>query len=152
MAAEGPPTEKGRSWLRRQWDTLGHYGTRALWWLSNKTCQHGENPTRLLGVMLVLVLFFAGVHSVCGIVDNAAASVEGVQYIIAPGLEMGDPAHWPGQLVETLYFSVVTFTSLGYGDMRPATHAGKVLAMVEVSLGIGLITVFVGCVIRKLNR
>ena len=41
---------------------------------------------------------------------------------------------------------------LGYGDMRPVEGWGQVVAVVEVSLGIILVALFVGCVIRKLSR
>lgn len=34
-----------------------------------------------------------------------------------------------------LYFSVVTFTTLGYGDVRPASTAAQILAMSEVICG-----------------
>ena len=45
-----------------------------------------------------------------------------------------------------LYFSVVTVSSLGYGDLHPE-GAGKLLAGIEVLLGLGLI----GIVIAKLT-
>ncbi len=45
-----------------------------------------------------------------------------------------------------LYFSVVTVSSLGYGDLQPR-GAGKVMAGIEVVLGLGLI----GIVIAKLT-
>jgi hypothetical protein len=34
-----------------------------------------------------------------------------------------------------VYFSVVTLTTLGYGDVVPMTWAGQVVAMVEVTTG-----------------
>lgn len=45
--------------------------------------------------------------------------------------------HGPGRLSEMdgLYFSAVTFTTLGYGDFVPAAGAGRCLAMYEALLG-----------------
>ena len=47
-----------------------------------------------------------------------------------------------------LYFSVVTFTTLGYGDISPTTHAAMTLCMIEVLLGY----VVLACVIFLISR
>ena len=44
--------------------------------------------------------------------------------------------------LEGIYFSIVTFSSLGYGDMHPM-GASKVLACVEVLMGLALIGVLI---------
>jgi len=41
--------------------------------------------------------------------------------------------------VSCLYFSVITFTTVGYGDLRPVTPEGKVLAGALVFFGLGLL-------------
>ena len=45
-----------------------------------------------------------------------------------------------------VYFSVVTFSTLGFGDVTPLNWAGELLVIVEVFLGYvmlgGLITIF----------
>jgi hypothetical protein len=46
-----------------------------------------------------------------------------------------------------LYFSIVTFTSLGYGDFHPEGIVGKALACSEISLGLimfGVLLSFLG--------
>jgi Ion channel/Pentapeptide repeats (8 copies) len=53
----------------------------------------------------------------------------GALYAFIPGLTSK-----PGML-NGLYFSVVTFTTLGYGDIIPASGWGQVLAIVEVCTG-----------------
>ncbi len=47
---------------------------------------------------------------------------------------------------DCLYFSVVTFTSLGYGDISPV-HYGRLLACLEVVTGLS----FMGLVVAKLS-
>lgn len=52
-----------------------------------------------------------------------------------------------------LYFSIVTLTSLGYGDVLPTTVAGQAVAMAESLVGFcaigGLITIFSNKVARR---
>ena len=40
-------------------------------------------------------------------------------------------------LTDAIYFSVVTVTTVGYGDITPKTEAGKFLAMVLIITGVG---------------
>lgn len=47
-------------------------------------------------------------------------------------------------LFDFIYYSVVTITTLGYGDIRPLHWATRLLSMVEVVIGIVLIVVYVG--------
>ncbi|HRX63848.1 MAG TPA: potassium channel family protein [Candidatus Absconditabacterales bacterium] len=41
----------------------------------------------------------------------------------------------------SLYFTVITFSTIGYGDVTPITHIGKIIAMIYALLGVPL---FVG--------
>ncbi len=50
------------------------------------------------------------------------------------------------------YFSVVTFTTLGYGDYQPRQGWPQVLAGVEAALGAALLATFVVCLTRKYMR
>lgn len=133
--------------IRKIWRGLSHYVTRAVWWLSSVICQHGENPGRLLGVMAILIFVFALIHAYFGIQGHDGRSN------IGPGLEFEIPdAEALKRLWQAVYFSVVTFTSLGYGDYSPLNARGQICASVEAFVGVILIAVFVGCIIRKLSR
>jgi len=46
--------------------------------------------------------------------------------------------------VEALYFSTVTITTLGYGDMRPMSPFGQKLALLEPLLGFILVILVIG--------
>ncbi len=45
--------------------------------------------------------------------------------------------------VDSLYFSVVTLTTVGYGDVSPQTDAGKLFTIVYIIIGLGLILNFI---------
>ena len=45
--------------------------------------------------------------------------------------------------IDALYFSVITLTTVGYGDFSPQTTAGKVFTIFYIILGIGMILTFV---------
>jgi voltage-gated potassium channel Kch len=53
-------------------------------------------------------------------------------------------AGFPSGLAEALYFSGVTFTTLGYGDVTPSGPADRLLAVLEAGLGFGYFAVVIG--------
>mgnify|MGYP001080539196 CR=1 FL=1 len=57
--------------------------------------------------------------------------------VVASSMDAKQAAYAPTGfgLFQTLYFSTVTFTSVGYGDLIPRAGAGKALAMTEALMG-----------------
>ena len=49
----------------------------------------------------------------------------------------------PSAMGDYLYFSGVTFFTLGYGDVTPAGHLGKFLAVAETGLGFGFLAMII---------
>ncbi len=47
------------------------------------------------------------------------------------------------------YFSVITLTTVGYGDLTPHTTAGKIFTTFYVLFGIGIITTFISLTLRR---
>jgi len=45
--------------------------------------------------------------------------------------------------VDCLYFSVVTITTVGYGDIAPTTSAGKIFTIFYIIVGLGIILNFI---------
>ena len=56
----------------------------------------------------------------------------------------------PGNLGDFVYFSVVTITTLGFGDLAPATDLGRSLVMIETLLGQILLVVLVAYLVGAL--
>lgn len=47
------------------------------------------------------------------------------------------------------YFSVITLTTVGYGDITPHTPAGKIFTTFYVIFGIGIITTFISMRMKR---
>lgn len=46
-------------------------------------------------------------------------------------------------IIDSLYFSVVTLTTIGFGDFAPKTDLGKIFTIFYIVLGIGVILHFI---------
>ena len=57
-----------------------------------------------------------------------------------------------GQMGEFAYFSVVTITTLGYGDLAPATDIGRSLVMIETLFGQIFLVVLVAFLVGRLGQ
>jgi voltage-gated potassium channel len=55
--------------------------------------------------------------------------------------------HW--SWIDSYYFSVVSLTTVGYGDLTPHTNAGKIFTTFYLMFGIGIITTFISYSIRR---
>ena len=53
---------------------------------------------------------------------------------------------------ESMYWAIVTLTTVGYGDITPLTSLGKVLASLVMLLGYGIIAVPTGIVTAELTK
>jgi len=64
---------------------------------------------------------------------------------------VGNPCLYQ-EVIDVVYFSFVTFTTLGLGDITPLTTLGKVLICFEAVTGAFMIALFVVVFVRKMAR
>ena len=47
------------------------------------------------------------------------------------------------RVLDSLYFSIITLTTVGYGDFAPKTDVGKVFTIMYIFVGLGLLSGFI---------
>ena len=48
--------------------------------------------------------------------------------------------------LDSIYFCVITLTTIGYGDLAPKTDVGKIFTMVYIFAGLGMLIGFVDAI------
>ena len=106
-------------------------------------CAYGESPPRVIGSAILLNLFCA--------VAYFAIGINGPQGLIAFDAQAG---LWENAEAYSncVYYSVVTFTTLGYGEMTPPPGILRPLAAVQAFVGAFMMAMFVAVFGKKMTR
>lgn len=114
-------------------------------WFANRVFRivfkHGESFSRILLTAAAIILLFAGVYWQADlIINNPDAVAQNQEFIDNP--------------LDAVYFSTLTFTTLGLGDFQPAaaSQLGRGLVLLEAALGAILIATFVFVLGRRAAR
>jgi hypothetical protein len=83
---------------------------------------------------------------ICGILAVLAIEYDLLPHTPGPSMAHGRP------LMDYLYYEVITFTTVGYGDITPSTAQGKLLAMCTALLGATHGVTFVALVLLALTQ
>ena len=54
--------------------------------------------------------------------------------------------------LDSLYFSAITLSTVGYGDFSPQTDAGKIFTIIYIGIGVGLILAFINAVYKHFQQ
>ena len=52
-------------------------------------------------------------------------------------------------VLDSLYFCVITLTTVGFGDITPETTAGKIFTILYVFIGLGFVMAFVTTLVQR---
>ena len=101
--------------------------------ISRWMMRYGESPFRILLTSLFVIVGFAVMFPLTGGIQEIQEG-EAITYTIENPEDA--PRWWIGRvLFKSLYFSVVTFATLGYGDIQPIGTIARFLAGTEALLG-----------------
>lgn len=103
--------------------------------LTNISTRYGDSPWRVVGWS-------------CGVIGPSALFfwlTDGVKSAQAAGISTPDS-------LAPFYFSLVTFTTLGYGDFQPANQCAQLVAGVEALLGSLLLALLIAVLGRRATR
>jgi len=108
-------------------------------WLKNMVIWlvtgYGEKPLRTVLTAFFIIFFFA------------------TSFALLEAVERGDAPTSDLAFTEYLYFSVVTFTTLGYGDYSPErVWYFQLMATIEAFLGAFMMALFIFVFTRKMTR
>lgn len=134
--------------LRRRvaWRTR-HY-TRAVRLEGSRwVIRYGTSPWRVVATSLVLILTCALLYPFTGGLREPIAGTV-IAYSAADVASMSLKQLW-SVLSTSLYFSVITFGTLGYGDIQPVGGWARALASVESLLGALLLALLVYVLTRS---
>jgi tetratricopeptide (TPR) repeat protein len=108
----------------------GNYWSAGFYWLWKITSSYGESLVRWAATCLCVIVTFALAYHLMGIIEPSAS--ESTTHLT---------------FFDAFYFSVVTFTTLGYGDIHPVGVLGQSITCLEVVTGFtmfGILLSFVG--------
>jgi hypothetical protein len=112
----------------------------------------GRTMWRWLFWCLVIALFFGAVFADYPVPNIKPQFLQDILISINPEFHIEPPCRMP-TFFTPYYFSIVTFTTLGFGDITPLNLAGEIWLALEVFLGYimlgGLISILANKLVRR---
>lgn len=105
-------------------------------------CGYGEAPLRIIGFSLTLIICCALIYMFTGLNFEGKVQYLEFEYSFEKNFEI---------FFSSLYYSVVTFTTLGYGDFTPV-GISRAVAAFEAFTGSFTIALFVVVFVKKMTR
>ncbi|WP_408957431.1 pentapeptide repeat-containing protein [Natrinema sp. 74] len=134
---------------RRAWQT-GDYRRAITLAGSRWIMRYGTSPWRVVATSLVLILVCAALYPLTGGIQEVGTETAIAYRIRAPAQT---PVWFLAEAYfKSLYFSVVTFATLGYGDLQPVGSAARAIAAVETLLGSLLVALLVFVLTQRVRH
>lgn len=135
--------------------------------------EYGTNPLRIAGFMVIVLLAFALVFSIFPVMLDTSNSVIQQEHVIEGDLIINEiitqdstiikkqtkvfdlVIKWPvnfNRPLTAFYHSIVTFLTIGYGNVTPIGFWGILLSGLEGFLGMFLMSYFTVALVRKTLR
>ena len=115
--------------------------------VSSATTADSAGPQAPLDVLLPLEGGASPNFSLMRVPLNTAILAE---HLSAAG--QGDPKGASGFFIRMCYFSAITITTLGFGDISPVSSAARIIVAIEAVLGVVFIGLFLNAVAQKWKK
>ena len=127
---------------------------QAALWLYWLTSNYGESPKRVIFNAVIILIFSTVVSFFLGVNKTESNNVQIKEQSseLTMGLAFDQILSYSSMLADSAYYSLVTFTTLGYGDMYPNSFPGKLLAVFVAVLGLLYSSLFMVALVRKYSR
>lgn len=158
FSAQGSPdAAAARDWCHYRYMDLRRKTRCGKWsprrwfdWLFMKWCfGYGIFARRIIFTAFTVILIFATIYATnCfGLSEDTWA----IQHNNTLGQKLLSQGTWGERIADGLYFSAITFATVGYGDLSPL-HWAKLAGAMEGVLGVFIMSVFTVSFARKLLR
>jgi len=141
--------------LYSNWMKIKEFGK----WLWSGFCNiiygYGEKPWNVVISAGVIIIFSALLFSSIGISNPEIIDLKGITVNQNTGniVDSASKGLLKNNVIrnfpDSLYFSLITFTTLGYGDFRPLEGIGRILAGSEAFIGAFMMALFVYTFARR---
>ncbi len=115
-------------------------------YLAKYSVGYGERPWNILLVSVFTISIFALIYMLVGVqyidgskVDFYSITEKSIKNIFSTYIDF-----W--------YFSLVTFTTVGYGDMIVISSFGKILVSIEVFFGVTIAATWTSVIVKRMIR
>jgi len=146
---------QAREYYNREKDTrrrlawkLGHYPQAIKAEASRWVTGYGMNPYRVIGTAAVVIVVCAFLFPLTGGIEETTGD-DTARWAL--GNLSGQLSYIRLVLVKSLYFSTITFTTLGYGDISPVGTTARAVAGIESLLGALLTALLVFVLSRRIS-
>ncbi len=117
-------------------------------YLSRYVIGYGEKPWNVLIVSLITISIFAFLYMLVGV-----KSINGTSIVInTTNIYQYSIYEIITIYIDMWYFSMVTFSTLGYGDIVATTTFGKILVSLEVFFGVTIAAAWTSVIIKRMIR
>ncbi len=115
--------------------------------LTDALCGYGERPSHTFICIVINILLFGLFYLLSGFVIGDRLIDLAVVRVSFPNI-----IEMLKLYCHSVFFSVTTFSTVGYGNYVPVGAISSTLAAIQMLMGIFLTTTWTGCIIRKIAR
>ncbi|MCP4988759.1 MAG: pentapeptide repeat-containing protein [Colwellia sp.] len=105
-------------------------------------CGYGEAPLRIIGLSMAIIFICAIIYAFTGLSFQDEVQAVNTTQTLDKNISL---------FASSLYYSIVTFTTLGYGDFTPV-GISRAIAAIEAFTGSFTIALFVVVFVKKMTR